>query len=426
MAHVWLTIWLTEMQMGKFESSQLFPHKNGRWRGQIKYKDEHGKWRNKSKVLEARGKREAQKELDAWREEMEREAEWEAMGTVGDTVADYMSAYIEGRAARVEPSTIMGYKGLLRRQIEPFIGSVPLDDLNPDMVQAWVAEIAEHYGAETVRKAFVLLRSAMRQAVERDRLPKDPTRTVDVPRKGRTRPNSLTERGVYQVVRFLDLADVTPANIGVRLALFTGMREGEVCALRWRDVDLEGGTLEVRSAFGYRGSTYYEKAPKTGGSARTLHLPEPLAAALRSHRAAVAAECLAAGTPFSAELFVTGYITGKNMHPHTLYKRWRRIAEALELVGTEGRPVTFHDLRHTFATVAIKSGADVKTVSSAMGHANAAMTLNTYASADPEAKRRLAERMGAEMTAEPRGGEVLRMQSPAPSEALNENGVANG
>lgn len=81
------------------------------------------------------------------------------------------------------------------------------------------------------------------------------------------------------------------------------------------------------------------------------------------------------------------------MHPGTLCRQWKSVAELLGLKGSEGRRVTFHDLRHTWATVAVASGADIKTVASNLGHANAAMTLNIYASADPDAKRRAASIM---------------------------------
>ena len=90
-------------------------------------------------------------------------------------------------------------------------------------------------------------------------------------------------------------------------------------------------------------------------------------------------------------LYVIGGADGSFMQPHYLSNRWRRTADALELVGTEGKRPTFHDLRHTFATAAIAHGVDVKSVSSMMGHANAAMTMNTYASADPDAKRRASD-----------------------------------
>lgn len=401
----------------KYESAQIMSYR-GRWRGQLQYKDESGKWRKTTKVLKATGKRAALRELEAWRDEMEADAERAAeMKALGheprETVAEYVERYIDGRAKKVEGATLSTYRGLLRRQIAPFIGSIPLDDLQPDTVQKWVNELTKEYSAVTVRKSFVLLKSAMKQAVDRDRLLKNPTRTVEIPKLSRNKPNSLTEQGRAQLAAFLDISAQTPANLGIRLAFYLGMREGEICALKWRDVDLDAGTLEVRNALGYRGSTYYEKPPKTDGSARVIYLPADVAEAIRRRRADMAAECLEAGTRFTTDLYIIGGVDGRFMHPHQLYRKWRAVADALELVGTEDKPVTFHDLRHTFATTALAARVDVKTVSSILGHANAAMTLNVYASADPDAKRRGAEAVAAAIEEAKKehahDGEVLEM-----------------
>lgn len=112
-------------------------------------------------------------------------------------------------------------------------------------------------------------------------------------------------------------------------------------------------------------------------------------------------------------LFVVGNVDGTFMQPHYLSSRWRKAADALELVGTQGKRPTFHDLRHTFATSAIAHGVDVKTVSSMMGHANAAMTMNTYADADPDAKKRGAETVARALQSEAlkheRDGQVLEL-----------------
>lgn len=97
------------------------------------------------------------------------------------------------------------------------------------------------------------------------------------------------------------------------------------------------------------------------------------------------------GEPAETSYILTG--TDRFMHPGTLCRQWKSVAELLGLKGSEGRRVTFHDLRHTWATVAVASGVDIKTVASNLGHANAAMTLNIYASADPDAKRRAASIM---------------------------------
>ena len=105
------------------------------------------------------------------------------------------------------------------------------------------------------------------------------------------------------------------------------------------------------------------------------------------------AACRAAGVPFTGALYVLGDIRGGFMRPNTIWQRWRNLAEALELKGTRGTRPTFHDLRHTFATMAVAAHVDIKAISASMGHSNAAMTLNIYADATAEGKQRAAQTM---------------------------------
>jgi integrase len=116
---------------------------------------------------------------------------------------------------------------------------------------------------------------------------------------------------------------------------------------------------------------------------------------------------VAAGVTFPGTLYVTGRIDGSYQSPEVVSHEWHALSKALGVRGTEGRIATFHDLRHTFATCAIAEGVDVKTVSSILGHANAAMTLNVYASADPDAKRRAAKTINAAMRRRPATVEKL-------------------
>ena len=97
------------------------------------------------------------------------------------------------------------------------------------------------------------------------------------------------------------------------------------------------------------------------------------------------------------------------MHPHHLWRQWSALAKSLGLKGRDGKPPAFHDLRHTFATAAIAAGTDIKSVSSILGHANAAMTLNIYAAADAQAKRKAMESISATFIADPRDGEILSL-----------------
>lgn len=409
----------------KFSSVSLRKYGVEKWRAQFPYKDAQGNWKKISRVLETEGRDKGRStrihdaafaEAEQLRKQLNAEAEEERTGRKkGETVADYVSGYIEGRALYVERSTAAEYRRILTKLIEPSIGSVELDELTPDAVQAWVNELAKDFAPVTVRKALVLLRSAMTQAVDRDRLTKNPTRTVKSPKQESPKPNALDERGRAKIARFIAIDPSTRLNIGFGLALYMGMREGEICGLRWRDVDLERGSLSIEQTIGHEGSKWYVKEPKTGGSRRTLFIPDALIPAMRERKSQMLEEAVTAGLGGDVlpELFVVGNIDGSFMQPHYLSSRWRKAADALELIGTQGKRPTFHDLRHTFATSAIAHGVDVKTVSSMMGHANAAMTMNTYADADPDAKKRGAETVARALQAEAlkheRDGQVLEL-----------------
>lgn len=387
----------------KFATVSVKQYGDEKWRATFPYRTDAGKWSSKTRVLKTTGRDKgrsnrietaAKIEAEELRKQLNEEAEEERTGRKrGETVADYVSSYVEGRRLHVERSTYAEYGRILAKLIGPSIGGIELDELTPDSVQSWVNDLAKDFAPVTVRKALVLLRSAMTQAVERDRLTKNPTRTVKAPKLESPKPNALDERGRAKVARFIAIDPSTRLNIGFGLALYMGMREGEICGLKWCDVDLDRGSLSIEQTIGHEGSKWYVKEPKTGGSRRTLFIPDVLIAPLKERRAQLREEAIAAGLSRDAlpGLFVVGNVDGTFMQPHYLSSRWRRAADALELMGTQGKRPTFHDLRHTFATSAIAHGVDVKTVSSMMGHSNAAMTMNTYADADPDAKRRGAE-----------------------------------
>ena len=368
-----------------------------KWRAILQYKSNDGKWKQKSVTLSTEGRDKgrshkiqdaAKLEAEALRQKLNDEASEESRSH--ETVAEYFSRYVEGRALSIERSSANELRRILKTHIAPTIGRIELDKLTPDDVQSWVTELSESYAPSTVKKCLTNLRSAMREAVDRDRLIKDPTRGVKNPKLPTPKPNALDESGRAKVVRFIALDPYKPLNVAFALAIFMGLREAEICGLRWKYVDLDAQTLEVREVIGRDGSKWYVKAPKTGGSIRTLYIPDTVAEALRGRRAQMNEERMSVGTKLN-DLFVVGDVAGGFMQPHYLSTRWRITADALELIGTEGRRPTFHDLRHTFATAAIRHKVDVKTVSSILGHANAAMTLNVYATADSEAKKSGAE-----------------------------------
>lgn len=382
-----------------YTSAQLKPYKNG-FRAQLNHKNSDGKWTNVSRVLASTNKRDAKIEMEDWHREMEELAANElnfSARTKGDiTVGAYTEDYVdklEGSHA-VEKSTIFAYRSLLKYIKYGSIGKVKFKDVNSENIQIWVNEMVEDgYAASSVKKTYNLLKAALTIAFEDGLLAKNPFRRVKLPKLPSPSPNSLDASQRERILRYLDNAAKTPINLAIYLALYTGMREGELCGLKWKNVDLWNKTILVRTVVGRDGTSFYLKEPKTGASRRDIPISDDIIALLNERHAIMVCEAQSLGVEIGGEHFVLGEIDGRFIHPTMLWKNWKAIARSMGLVGTQGRVPSFHDLRHTFATTAVTSGVDIKSVASILGHSNAAMTLNIYASADPDAKRQASERV---------------------------------
>lgn len=401
-----------------------------KWQGIITVTDAGGRKRHKTKVFDiectpskgkGRGVRESQTgkgskqaiaALAEWRAQLieadaraeAEEADAMAHAAADMSVSQYVARYIEQRAKAgiIEPSTATDYRttkrGCIDRGGEFAIKDIPLKELKAEHVRRWEAWLIADkpegagYSNNTAAKGHRLLKQALAQAVADETLDRNPMTGIRPPKRQAKRPNALSKHTAPQLMALMDaLPNDTYVTIAARISLYTGMRRGEICALKWGDVDLDTGTALVKNSIGEADGGSYEKAPKTG-KIRDVPLPAPLVSALKSWRAKQAQDCLAVGVTDMSAQYVIG-TPGKYRAPGVLGKEWATLARQFGIKGTEGRLISFHDLRHTFATLAIAGGMDVKTVSSILGHANAAMTLNIYASPDPAAKRAAASTM---------------------------------
>lgn len=229
----------------------------------------------------------------------------------------------------------------------------------------------------TVRYAYAVLRIALGRALKSGRVVRNVATLIDPPAKVRheLRPLSLDEsRSLLAGIRGdrLEALYVT--------ALGTGLRQGELLALRWQDVDLERGELAVRHTL-QRGTCTLSE-PKTERARRTLRLPRQVLAALVAHRARQAI------VPMTGLIFTTEKGTPLDTRNVTRYLQRHLIRLGLP-------HQRFHDLRHAFATLMVESGEDLGTVSRILGHADFATTADVYAHLTPAMLDRAAERMDA-------------------------------
>lgn len=366
-------------------------------------------WKQKTKCFNAktvRTKSQANQALQEWCEAMEIEAAAPEASSV--TVPDYVDMFIKRHSAKVEPSTVKSYTTMAKHIRKGFDG-VLMSELTSEQVESWLDRMRESgldpkrnkpLSASTCRKAFNVLSKACEHARKHKLLSSNPCREVDRPPAQKPSPNSLTDDSLRTLQSVFADAEPTPLVVAASLGFYMGLRQGESCALRWKDVDFDENELDVSHSIGRGFGEYatYLKGTKTETSTRRLPMPPQVVSLLKRRYSAMRAELEAAGIRATraamAELFVIGYVDGRYVNPDLIVKQWRAFATTLNLMGTQGRLCTFHDTRHTYATKAVANRVDVKTVASYLGHKNVAVTLNIYADADMNAKREAAATVG--------------------------------
>lgn len=346
---------------------------------------------------EVKTKSDALQALSKWRDQMEAAERRGSLPSANTTVGKYVNAFVDSLEASqsVTRRTVHGYRSIAKR-IDEGLQDIRLCDLTADMIQAWEGKLLrEGLSPTTVTKYHRLLSEACRHAVNTDALTKNPCQAVRAPKAKQPSPNALTAEGYARLALTLDSMEPTSIITAATIAMHTGLREGEVCGLRWRAYDPEARTLKVEESIGRVGGKSFSNSPKTASSRRTVPVSPQLAAALDRRRAAMTNYLRTADMTMESEefgrLYITGTIDGHWSDPIQISRKWKTLSSAFGLVGTQGRTITFHDLRHSFATRAIAAGADVKAVAAVLGHTNAAITLNVYADADPESKRRASD-----------------------------------
>lgn len=339
------------------------------------------------------------------RQEREREELAKLSAPANKLVGDYVSDYLDSIEHSIERVTIGNYRTTAKRLREAF-PRVALRDLTTDKIQRWEKELIDSgLAPATVIKYHRVLSEACRSAVHNGHLVRNPCEGVKMPKRVAPSPNSLTVDGFSRLTATLTSLQPSSTVTAALMALHTGMREGEVCGLRWKCYDQASRTINVEESIGKAKGGTYSKAPKTKASKRDVPVSKELATMLERRRRLMTEELEVAGVALDdgefGELYVIGTVDMRYQSPTALSRAWKEMSRSFGLVGTQGRAITFHDLRHSFATVAIATGADVKSVASILGHASAQLTLNTYADADPQSKRRTVDSLPSGRDSEP-------------------------
>jgi integrase len=296
------------------------------------------------------------------------------------TVAGYLRQWIEG--AQVRPTTLARYRQSIERHLLPHVGGIRLQALTVEDLDRCYATLTREGGAvgrplspKTVRNAHGVLRTALRDAVQRGHLTRNVAEHARLPRVQR---QELTTWTAEQLRAFLE--HVADDRLAAMWTLFatTGLRRGEVLGLRWQDVDLDRWQLTVRHVRTVVEGRPVVTEPKTAKGRRTIALDASTVTALRRHRVRQLEERVAADVAWHDGDYVFTWHDGRPIHPQMPTKWIREHATAAGLP-----PIRLHDLRHTWATLALAAGIPAKVVSERLGHANIAITLDVYTHAIP-------------------------------------------
>ena len=235
--------------------------------------------------------------------------------TVSDWLQKWLEVYI---VPTVSPTTLVGYKGMIRRYIDSLIGHLQVQEMNALAVQIWVNKLkvspssGEPLTAGTIKHTYHVLRGAMDKAVQAGLIHRSPCAGIQLPKGEKKKPVIYDETQIQQL---LDFARGTEMELIIDLELCMGMRRGELLGLQWQDVNWEKNQIHIiRSRVAVDGKSVV-KQPKTESGTRTLDVPEILMKKLKSYKVKCMEQKIRVGSRLLEEDFIIVHPDGKPIYP---------------------------------------------------------------------------------------------------------------
>ena len=305
----------------------------------------------------------------------------------------------EYKKPKLRPTTFDSYEMLIRCHLKPALGHVPLRDLRPEHLQHFYnAELQQGASARTVRYCHTLLHGALAHAEKHQLVARNVSKLTERPRAVRKEMHTFTLDQLTE--KLLPAIAKDRLFAAIFLAFGTGLRRGELLGLRWKDVDVKTGTLQVKQTLvrvtnhhvpkGEGRTLLIFQEPKTSPSRRTIPIPEECLVALKQHKARQAEEKLLLGQAYQDHGLVFCQASGKPIDPRNFLRSFDRIIEQAGLP-----PSRIHDARHTFATLMLELGESPKTVQTMLGHSRVAITLDIYSHVSLELEKKAAAKLNA-------------------------------
>jgi len=309
---------------------------------------------------------------------------------LGDWLRQWLKDYV---SMNTTERTQESYTSIVERHLIPSLGKVMLTELQPQHIQSYYAEKlskgrADGKGGLSARSVVYhhrILSKALDYAVKMGVVVRNVADVVQPPRVARVTMRTLSPE---EVTRFLEAAKDTDYYVYFAGLVFTGVRRGEMLALRWRNLDLDIGTLAVvETAYRLGNGEYRIKEPKTPQSRRTVILSSSLVELFKVYRADQELLRIQLGVSLNADDFVFIRPDGSPINPNAVTLAFKRIIKRAGL-----KDIRIHDLRHTHASLMLKAGVHPKVVSERLGHSNISITMDIYSHVMPGMQEAAVER----------------------------------
>jgi len=387
---------------------------DGRWRGRITVGRDWETGKPKRITVYGKTQGEVKDKLDELKQQI-KNGGYVDIGKM--TFAEWLDIWLEEYARRaVRPTTYDSYEYLIRVHIKPGLGGILLRDLQPFNIQKFYNEklkekkrpattpkdkekterLREQAGTlspSTIRHMHIVINQALKQALKEGKIPRNPAEAATPPKLVKKEATFLT---IEEINDFLDRAASDPWYPAFLAALGTGMRLGELAALRWENVDFKNSLIHVKESV-HLVKTGNKKGPKTQllvqppkseKGRRTIPLPGDVTAELRKLKKNQAGLKLMLGQAYQDQGYVFAWPDGRMVNPSYLSRRFKK------LIREAGREdISFHGLRHSYASALLAAGEHPKVVQELLGHATVSMTLDLYSHVAPDLKERAASRM---------------------------------
>lgn len=291
-------------------------------------------------------------------------------------------------------NTIEGYEQYIEKHIKPVLGNIELEKLKPLQLQNFYSEKLERgklngkggLSKQTVRTLHRIIHGALTQAVKWQLLARNVADCVEPPKPQKYEAKFLNDEQTNLLIEKAKKSDI---YIPVIIAIFTGMRRGEVLGLNWQNVDFEKGYIRVVQELSCTKQGLMILSPKTKKSIRNIAIPDMLVRILKKHKAKQNENRLLLGREYQNIDMVCTYPSGKLFYPKRFSVKFH------ELLRKNNLPVVrFHDLRHSHASLLVKLGIQPKLISERLGHSNIGITMDLYSHLYEEADKEVADAFG--------------------------------